>query len=121
MQATSVTRLKEYACLIQRWENELETEIRYLDEEIVYQMERKRLLLKALGAWKIAAKINAESFACRSTKLDGDCVDEVDEELKKVEEIFEEANTGTRSYKIFNSIFSLFFQKTYLIQDIKIE
>ncbi len=83
-QAKNQQYLQDYAKSIRHWKIELETGIRSLDEEIVYQVNQKHNLKKAMAMLKIVEEINRESSLCRLRKLDCDNEDELNDELKKV-------------------------------------
>lgn len=84
IQRKNLSYLQNYAKIIHQWKNKIENNIHLLDEEIIYQLERRNYLRKATVTLKQVSRINEECIWYRSTKLDGDYHDEVEKELEKV-------------------------------------
>lgn len=76
--------LKNNAELVHGWKIKIETFIAKLDEEIMYLLNRRSYIRKAIATLNIASNINAECILRRTTKLDGDYHDEIENELNQV-------------------------------------
>ncbi|XKL60745.1 hypothetical protein PGB90_007802 [Kerria lacca] len=93
IQRKNLSYLQNYAKIIHQWKNKIENNIHLLDEEIIYQLERRNYLRKATVTLKQVSRINEECIWYRSTKLDGDYHDEVEKELEKEKVLIEEVNS----------------------------
>lgn len=84
LQNENLRWLQNNAKLVHEWKIKIQTFIARLDEEIVYLLNRRCYIRKAIATIKMASNINAECILRRTTKLDGDYHDEIENELNQV-------------------------------------